>query len=68
MARRAMQIREKRIMSRIFGVLAIAGLAAGIIFSITHYISPLPAFVLTALWVAVTVYYATAPTKPDETR
>jgi hypothetical protein len=68
MARRAMGIREKRMMSRIFGVLAIAGLVAGIVFSITRYIDPLPAFVLTALWVAVTVYYATAPTKPDTER
>ena len=47
MARRAMRISEKRLMSRLFGVLAVAGLIAGIIFSITHYIDPLPAFVLT---------------------
>ncbi len=68
MARRAMKIGEKRLMSRIFGFLAVVGLVAGIVFSINHYIDPLPAFVLTVVWAAVAVYYVTAPTKPDTER
>jgi hypothetical protein len=68
MARRAMHDREKRLMSRIFGVLAIAGLVASVVFTLTRYIDPLPAYVITALWVGVTIYYATAPPKPDSDR
>jgi hypothetical protein len=68
MTRRAMPLREKRLMSRIFGALAIVGLVASVVFTVTRYIDPLPAYVITALWVAVTAYYATAPTKPDTER
>jgi hypothetical protein len=68
MARRAMAVREKKLWSRVFGVLAVSALAAGIVFSIAHSIDPLPAFVLMIVWAAIAVYYATAPTKHEAKR
>jgi hypothetical protein len=68
MARRVMAVREKNLWSRVFGVLAVLALAAGIVLSITNYIDPLPAFILMIVWAAVALYYFTAPTKPEAKR
>ena len=60
-----MKLREKRLMSGVFGVLAAVALILGIIFLVAHNSDYAPAFVLTVVWIIAAYYYWSAPTKPD---
>jgi uncharacterized RDD family membrane protein YckC len=68
MARRQITLREKRLMSGLFGALAAVALIVGTVCVAVHNSDYLPAFVLTVVWVIAAYYYWSALTKPDSQR